>query len=76
MTYYTHVNRGQIDSNRIHGTDLPAITIKRGKHGKPTHAHEIEIPGPSRVIYSPHEPILPCGARMVIMSDVEPVVVR
>jgi hypothetical protein len=74
--FYTHINRGKIDSNRKHGTDEPVVRFQRGKHGRAIYAHEVEIPGPSRVIYSPHEPILPCGARMVITSEVEPVVVR
>lgn len=76
MTFYTHVNRGQIDSNRKNGTDKPPVKFQRGRYGKPTYAHEVDIPGPSRVIYSPHEPILPCGARLVIASEVEPIVVR
>lgn len=76
MTFYTHVNRGQIDSNRKHGTSLPAVSFRRGKRGKSTYAMEVEIPGPVRVIYSPHEPLLPCGARMVIASEAKPVVVR
>lgn len=76
MTFFTHVNRGQIDSNRKNGTNEPVVRYQRGKYGKATYAHEVEIPGPSRVIYSPHEPILPCGARMVIASEVEPKVIR
>jgi hypothetical protein len=76
VTYYIHVNRGQIDSNRKRGIDLPPVRFQKGRYGKPTYAHEVAIPGPSQVIYSPHEPILPCGARLVIVSEVEPVVVR
>jgi hypothetical protein len=76
LTYYTHINRGVIDSNRKHGTERPAVRFQKGKYGQPTYAFEVDIPGPSKVIYSPHEPILPCGARLVIVSEQEPVVVR
>lgn len=74
--FYTHINRGLIDSNRKNGTDLPVVRFQKGKYGKSSYAHEVEIPGPSRVIYSPHEPMLPCGARMVIVSEVQPKVIR
>lgn len=76
MTYFTHVNRNQIDANTKHGTNKPAVRFQKGKFGRPFYAHEVEIPGPSRVIYSPDSPILPCGARMVITSEARPVVIR
>ena len=72
--FYTHISRGVIDSNRKHGTNNPPVRFQRGKYGKPTYAQEVTIDGPCRVIYSPHEPILPCGARMVITSEVQPIV--
>lgn len=31
VKYYTHVNRGVIDSNRKNGTNNPPIAVKRGK---------------------------------------------
>jgi len=73
--YYTHVNRGIIDRNRKRHENAPPITIKRGKTGKATQAFEVELPAGSRMIYSPHEPILPCGARLVIVSETEPKVI-
>jgi hypothetical protein len=76
VTFFTHINRGVIDANRKNGTTLPAVSFRSGRRGKATYAMEVEIPGPSRVIYSPHEPLLPCGARMVIASETQPVVVR
>jgi hypothetical protein len=75
-TWYTHINRGVIDSNRIHKTDLPPITIRRGKSGKSFTAHEVELPEKTRIIYSAHDPILNCGARVVIVSESEPKVIR
>lgn len=76
VKYYTHVNRHKIDSNRNNGTNDPVITIKRGKNGKPTYAHEVELPPGSRMLYSAHDPILPCGARLVIVSDEKPRIVE
>lgn len=75
VKYYTHVNRGVIDSNRKHGTNNPAISIRRGKTGRSEYANEVELPPGSRMIYSPHEPLLACGARLVIVSDSKPVIV-
>lgn len=75
-TWFTHINRGQIDSNTKHGTNQPPVRFQRGRHGKPTYAHEVELPAGSRLVYSPHEPILPCGARLVITSLEAPRVIR
>lgn len=72
--FYTHINRGIINSNRKNGTNFPPVRFQRGKYGKPTYAFSVEIPGPSRITYSPLQPILPCGARMVIESEDEPIV--
>ena len=71
MTTYVHVNRNTIASNAKHGTNKPAVRFQRGKYGKATYCHEVEILGPSRVIYSPLEPLLPCGARLVIATEGE-----
>lgn len=76
MTYYTHVNRQVIDRNTKQGLDEPAVTFRKGRRGKATYAHEIELPAGSRVIYSAHKPLLPCGARLVIVSDEAPTVIR
>lgn len=70
--FYTHVNRGTIDSNRKHGRAEPVITVKHGKSGKPWYAHEVELPSGSRMVYSSGDPVLPCGARCVIISESEP----
>ena len=73
--WYTHINRNVIDSNRKHGRNDPPVRFQKGKYGKVTYAHEVELPRGSRVVYDPHGRILPCGARLVICSDEEPVVV-
>jgi hypothetical protein len=63
-----HVNQHHIRSNKTKGTDLPVITIKEGKTN--TSCNEVEILGPSKVIYGGSgcnaKPILSCGARVVI----------
>ena len=63
-----HVNQHHIRSNKQKGTDLPVITIKEGKTN--TYCNEVEILGPSKVIYGGSgcdaKPILSCGARVVI----------
>lgn len=76
MTTYIHVNRNTIASNAKHGTDKPAVRFQKGRYGKPSYAHEVQINGPSRVIYSPHEPLLPCGARLVIATEAEVEIIR
>lgn len=68
-----HVNQHNIRSNKTKGTNLPVITIKQGK--KNTYCNEVEILGPSKIIYAGDgcdvKPILSCGARVVIETDSE-----
>lgn len=68
-----HVNQHNIRSNKTKGTDLPVITIKQGK--KNTYCNELEILGPSKIIYGGSgceaKPILGCGARVVIETESE-----
>jgi len=63
-----HVNQHVIRSNHKTGSREPVITVKQGK--KNTYAHEVEILGPSRVVYSPDKP-LSCGARVWIETTSE-----
>lgn len=68
-----HVNQHHIRSNKTKGTDLPVITIKQGN--KNTYCNEVEVLGPSRIIYcgsgTESKPILSCGARVVIETESE-----
>ena len=65
---YIHVNQHVIRSNKKHDKNDPVITIKQGS--KNTYCHEVQINGPSRMIYSGNDkPILPCGARVVIETE-------
>ena len=68
-----HVNQHNIRSNKTNGTDLPVITIKQGR--KNTYCNEVEILGPSKIIYGGNgcdaKPLLSCGARVVIETESE-----
>jgi hypothetical protein len=75
-TTFIHVNRNRIASNAKHKRNEPVVRFHTGRHGRPTCAHEVEILGPSRVIYSAHEPLLPCGTRLVIATEAEVRIVR
>ena len=68
-----HVNQHHIRSNKTKGTDLPVITVKQGR--KNTSCNEVEILGPSKIIYSGEgcdvKPLLSCGARVIIETESE-----
>jgi len=68
-----HVNQHHIRSNKTKGTDLPVITIKQGRTN--TYCNEVEILGPSRIIYAGEgcdtKPLMSCGARVVIETQSE-----
>lgn len=76
VKYYTHVNRHVIDKNRKEGTSDPAITIKRGKSGKPSYASRVSLPAGAEMVCSSHYPILSCVARLVIISDEPPTILE
>jgi len=61
-----HINQHKIRSNKKNNTKEPVITVKTSKSNN--YAHEVEIQGPSKVIYSPDKP-LSCGARVWIETD-------
>jgi len=75
MTWYTHINRNVIDSNRKHGKNEPPIKFQEGKYGKPIYCSSVELPAGSRLVYSADGILLPCGARLVIVSDEAPTIV-
>ncbi len=68
-----HVNQHNIRSNKTKGTELPVITIKQGK--KNTYCNEVEILGPSKIVYGgagcDTKALLSCGARVVIETEAE-----
>ena len=63
MKTIIHVNQHVIKSNRKNEEENPVLTIKTYKENK--YAHEVEINGPSKIVYSPNKP-LSCGAQVWI----------
>ena len=63
-----HVNQHIIRSNKKHNLNEPVTTVKSSKSNN--YAHEVEIKGPSKVIYSPSKP-LSCGAKVWIETTAE-----
>jgi hypothetical protein len=61
-----HVNQHKIRSNKKNNLNEPVITVKTSKSN--TYGHEVEVLGPSKVIYSPDKP-LSCGARVWIETN-------
>ena len=61
-----HINQHEIKKNRKDGKDRPVITVKTYKDNR--YAHEVELDGPCKIIYSPKNP-LPCGAQVWIETD-------
>lgn len=61
-----HVNQHVIKANRQNGTNDPVLTVKTYRGN--VYAHEVQIDGPSKVVYSPDKP-LDCGARVWIETD-------
>lgn len=76
MTTYITINKHVIAANAKHGGDEPPIRISKGKSGKPVYANRVKINGPSEIIYDPAQPILKCGARVVIATEADVEVVE
>ena len=75
MKTYIHVNQHKIRANKKHGTNEPLITVKKGREN--TYCHEVEVLGPSTIMYGGNDkPILSCGARVVIMTESEVKVIK
>ncbi len=64
-----HVNRQFIAQNAKDGGNRPVYTIKKTPSAKAQYAHEIEITGPSRLVYNGTQ--LKCGARAWIECEYE-----
>ena len=74
-TKYIHVNQHKIRANKKNGTNEPVITIKQGSSN--TYCHEVEIQGPSHVIYGGNDKtLLSCGARVVIKTESDVKVIK
>jgi len=68
MKTIVHVNQHVVKSNAKTGATEPVLTVKTYKSN--TYAHEVEILGNSKVVYSPDKP-LSCGARVWIETDAQ-----
>jgi len=68
MKTIIHVNQHMIRANNKHGTNDPVLTVKTYKSN--TYAHEVNIKGESKVVYSPQKP-LSCGAYVWIETHAE-----
>lgn len=66
MKTIIHVNQHKIRSNLKTGANEPVLTVKTYKSN--TYAREVNLTGPSRVVYSPDNP-LSCGARVWIETE-------
>ena len=73
MKTLIHVNQHVIKSNRKNKVEEPVLTVKTYKSN--TYAHEVNIKGDSKVVYSPDKP-LSCGAHVWIETQSEVEVVR
>ena len=71
MKTIIHVNQHVVRANAKNGTTDPVLTVKTYKENK--YAHEVEIKGESKVVYSPDKP-LSCGARVWIETQAEVVI--
>lgn len=61
-----HVNQHVIRHNNKHETKLPPCRVQEGS--KSRYCREVEIQGPSRMVYNPDDP-LACGARLWIETE-------
>jgi hypothetical protein len=73
MKKIIHVNQHAVKANTASGANEPVITVKTYKSND--YAHEVEINGPCRVVYSPDKP-LSCGARVWIETEAEVFLIR
>jgi len=73
MKTIIHVNQHVIKSNKKNNVVEPVLTCKTYKSN--VYAHEVEIKGPSKVVYSPEKP-LSCGAHVWIETQEEVIIIK
>lgn len=61
-----HINRNIIQQNAKNGERKPVCRVQKGKEVR--YCMEVEIKGPSRMVYRPDNP-RPCGAKLWIETD-------
>jgi hypothetical protein len=72
MKKIIHINQHVIKSNHKNNKRDPVITVKT--YNSNNYGHQVDILGPSKVIYSPDKP-LSCGAKVWIETDSEVIVI-
>jgi hypothetical protein len=68
-----HVNQHAIRRNIKAEVKEPVLTVKTYKSN--TYAHEVNIKGPSRLVYSPDK-ALSCGARVWLETESEVEIIK
>lgn len=63
-----HINRNIIQQNAKHGKDEPVVRVE--EKGMVQYCMEVEINGPSRMVYRPDKP-RPCGAKLWIETEAD-----
>lgn len=73
MKTIIHVNQHVVKSNKKNGVNDPVLTVKTYKENR--YAHEVDIKGNSKVVYSPDKP-LSCGAHVWIETQGEVTIIK
>lgn len=73
MKTIIHVNAHVVKANRKNGVNDPVLTVKTYKENR--YAHEVEIDGPSKIVYSPDKP-LSCGAHVWMETQGEVTIIK
>ncbi len=73
MKTIIHVNQHAIRRNIKAEVKEPVLTVKTYKSN--TYAHEVNIKGPSRLVYSPDK-ALSCGARVWLETESEVEIIK
>lgn len=63
-----HINRNVIQRNAKRELEEPVVRVE--EKGKVVYCMEVDIKGPSRMIYRPDKP-RPCGAKLWIETDAD-----
>jgi hypothetical protein len=63
-----HINRNIIQQNAKHGDEQPVVRVE--EKGVVQYCMEVEINGPSRMVYRPDKP-RPCGAKLWIETEAD-----
>lgn len=73
MKTIIHVNQHVVKANRKNGVNDPVLTVKTYKENR--YAHEVDINGPSKIVYSPDKP-LSCGAHVWMETQGEVTIIK